>query len=264
MPILEFKNVSCGYGKKEILKNVSFKIKKGQFIGIIGPNGAGKSTLINTATRIIKSFGGMISVKNKYLQNYGYKELAKIISCVRQENFFSFPYKVKDMVMMGRFPHQSFIEKFPCKDEEIVNEALIFTDTNYLKKRHMLDLSTGEKQRVMIARALAQQPEILFLDEPTSHLDIGHQVKIFDMLNKLNKQKGLTVFCVLHDLNLASEYCDKLMLLNSGKIIKFDVPNKVIDYNLLEKTYDTLLVVKNNPVSGKPYVVPVSEEFVEK
>ncbi len=258
MEILKLDNISSGYSNKEILKNVSFKVQRGEFIGVIGPNGAGKSTLMKTVTRVIKPFKGQIYLNNKNIYCFNFKEIARRIACVRQESFISFSYKVRDIVMMGRFPYQSLLAGESKEDVKVVNEMLKLTDCDKLSDREILNLSSGEKQRVVIARALAQEPEILFLDEPTSYLDIGHQMQIFNLLKKLNKEKNITIISILHDLNLAAEYCDKLLLLNNGEIIRYDLPSNVLDYKLLEEIYNTLVVVKENPISNKPYVVLVS------
>jgi len=257
MKHLILKNVNSGYPDKIVLEDINFDVKSGEFIGIIGPNGAGKSTLLKTITRIIKPIKGEIYLRKKRLENFSYKDFAKRIACVSQEDFIPFSYNVYDMVMMGRFPYQPILTGERPKDKDIVENMLDITDTISLASRDILSLSAGEKQRVIIARALAQEPEILFLDEPTSHLDIGHQVKIFDILKDLNQKQGVTIVSILHDLNLASEYCDKLLLLNKGRIAKYDMPDEILDYRLLEEVYDTLVVVKKNPISNKPYVVLV-------
>jgi len=256
---LKLENINSGYGKNVVLKDINFQVKEGEFIGVIGPNGAGKSTLFRTITRIIRPFSGQIYVKEEEIKNLSYKELAKRIACVSQESFIPFSYKVWDIVMMGRFPYQTILKGETDEDIDIVKRTLNLTDTELFRFRDILSLSSGERQRVMIARALVQEPEVLFLDEPTSHLDIGHQMQIFNILKKINREQKMTIVAILHDLNLAAEYCDKLLLLDKGRIFKFDTPQNVLNYKLLEAVYNTLVIVKQNPISNKPYVIVVSK-----
>jgi iron complex transport system ATP-binding protein len=159
---------------------------------------------------------------------------------------------------MGRIPHLKRLQFETQRDLKIAQDALAMTDTPHLKEKMINELSSGERQRVIIAKALAQEPSLLFLDEPTSHLDIGHQIQILDLLKKLNRQNNLTIVMVLHDLNLASEYCSRIVLLNEGRIFKQGSPAEVLTYQNIEAVYRTVVVVNNNPLNSKPYVVLVS------
>jgi iron complex transport system ATP-binding protein len=254
-----FSNVSSGYGNLEILKDVSFEIEKGDFTGIIGPNGSGKTTLLRTATRLIKPFGGEIFLEGKNLSDIPLKKLAAIMAVVPQDTVFMFPFRVIDVVLMGRIP---YIKRFGFEspeDSKIALKALEFVDAVHLKDRFIDELSGGERQRVIIAKALAQEPRVLFLDEPTTHLDINHQVQIFELLRKLNKEKGLTIVAILHDLNLASDYCDKLILMDNGAIKRKGAPAEVLDYKIIEEVYKTVVIVKENPLTSRPHVFLVKK-----
>jgi len=256
--MLIFNNVTSGYGATEILKEISFNISPGDFLGIIGPNGSGKSTLLRTATKIITPFNGDIIVKDRHIKDISFNEMARVLAVVPQDVFFFFPFSVMDIVLMGRIPYAKNRFSLQSKDDEnIALEALESVGAIGLKDRFINELSGGERQRVIIAKALAQRPEILFLDEPTTHLDIGHQVEIFALIRRLNKESGLTIVTILHDLNLASEYCDKLILLNEGRIRKIGPPREVLDYKIIEEVYKTCVIVKENPLTSRPHVFVV-------
>ena len=252
--MLEFKRVSSGYDNIEILKGVSFKIEKGDFTGIIGPNGSGKTTLLRAATKIIKPFKGDIFLEEKNLEAIPLKELVTVMAVVPQDTLFMFPFRVIDVVLMGRIPYINRLGFESRKDLKIALEALEFVDALHLKGRFIDELSGGERQRVIIAKAIAQQPRILFLDEPTTHLDINHQVQIFELLRKMNRESGLTIAAILHDLNLSSDYCDKLILLSDGIIKSKGQPNEVLDYKTIEDVYKTVVIVKENPLTLRPHI----------
>jgi len=163
-------------------------------------------------------------------------------------------------VLLGRIPHLGRLQLETKADYSISEKALGMTDTLHLKEKRMDELSAGERQRVIIAKAIAQQPFLLFLDEPTAHLDIGHQIQVLDLLKRLNQRDNLTIVMVLHDLNLASEYCNRILLLNEGEIFKEGSPQEVLTYQNIEAVYKTVVVVNNNPITSKPYVVLVSKE----
>lgn len=252
--MLHFLDVFSGYGKTEILKDVTFSVDPGAFVGIIGPNGSGKSTLLRTATKILEPFAGEVYLRKDKLKEISLKELSRIAAVVPQDMLFMFPFKVLDVVLMGRIPYINRLGFESKEDLRIAFESLERVDAIGLKDRFIDELSGGEKQRVVIAKALAQKPKILFLDEPTTHLDISHQVEIFSLLKKLNKETGLTVVTILHDLNLASLYCDELILLSEGRIKKQGTPNDVLDYKTIEEVYKTRVIVKENPITSCPHI----------
>ena len=252
--MLHFLDVTSGYGKTEILKDVTFSIDPRDFIGIIGPNGSGKSTLLRTATKVLEPFKGEVYLQKKRLREISLKDMARLAAVVPQDTLFMFPFKVLDVVLMGRIPYISRLGFESKEDLRIAFEALERVDAIHLRDRFIDELSGGERQRVVIAKALAQKPKILFLDEPTTHLDISHQIEIFSLLKKLNKESGLSVVAILHDLNLASLYCDRLILLSEGRIKKYGTPSEVLDYKIIEEVYKTQVIVKENPITSRPHV----------
>lgn len=258
--ILEIKNISGGYHEKDIIKGLSFEVKEGEFFGIIGPNGSGKSTLLKLMSKALHPRQGSVLFQNTDIASIALKEFCRKIAFVGQDTLVNFAFTAWEIVLLGRTPHLKRLESESEKDFEIAHNAMALTDTLTFKNAHINELSAGERQRVIIAKALTQEPLLLFLDEPTSHLDIGHQIQILDFLKRLNKEKKLTVMIVMHDLNLAGEYCDRLLLLNHGKIYKFGTPQDVLTYQTIEDVYKTIVVVEKNPFSSKPYIILASKQ----
>lgn len=258
--MLELKNISSGYKNKPIISEISLRVEKGSFSGIIGPNGAGKTTLFRTISRILKPLSGELLFKEKNIAEYSRAELSKEIATMLPLYDIPFAFSVEEFVMMGRFPHKRKFDPPLKRDFELVHKYLELTDIIHLKDRKLNELSGGERQRAILAQALAQEPALLLLDEPTAFLDIGHQIAILDLVKKLNKEEGLTVITILHDLNLAGEYCDSLLLMHEGKIFRSGTPKKVLTFDNIEQVYKTVVVVRENPISGKPYIIAVSKE----
>lgn len=258
--MLKVSNLTCGYDGRRILKGISFEVNKGDFLGIIGPNGAGKTTLFRAMTKILPILEGKIIYDGKDLTKISNKELAKKVAVLPQILEIIFPFTVLEFVKMGRFPHLERFEKIKATDLEVVEKALEVTDVLPLKDRKINELSGGERQRVILAQSLAQEPQLLLLDEPTTHLDISHQVDILDVVRKLSKEKNLTIIAILHDLNLASEYCERLILLKEGKIFKAGTPQEVLTYQNIEDVYKTVVVVDKSPISFRPHVFLVPKE----
>jgi iron complex transport system ATP-binding protein len=258
--ILQVNNISGGYTGTPVIKDLSLEVEKGEFLGVIGPNGSGKSTLLKLLSRVLTPSSGTISFLGKDLKRMDQREFARSAAFVSQDNRVQFPFSVMEITLMGRISHLGRLQVETRRDIEIAGESLVLTDVLSLKDKFIDELSSGERQRVIIARALTQEPLLLFLDEPTAHLDIGHQIQILDLLHKLNLRSRLTIIVVLHDLNLAAEYCRRIILLNEGKIFRDGSPEKVLTYQNIEAVYKTVVVVNKNPFTGKPFVVPVSEE----
>lgn len=257
--IISVDNLTGGYGEQTVIKGLSFSIGEGEFLGVIGPNGSGKSTLLRLMSRSLPASSGLIRFKDTDIHAMSLKDYCARISFVSAASSFSgFAFSVWDFVLMGRMPHLKRFEKETVTDFAAAQESLRLTATLELKDKAIDELSAGERQRVIIARALCQQPQLLFLDEPTSHLDIGHQIQILDLLRRLNREKNITIVMVIHDLNLAAEYCNRLMFLNEGKIFQDGAPQDVLTYQNVEKIYKTLVVVKTNPMSSRPYIILVS------
>lgn len=260
---LQVEQIAYAYEKTPVLKDISFSVKRGEFLGVIGPNGAGKTTLLKTINRILPAQKGEILLQGVNLKDLKLREVARKMSMLGQDIDLSFSLTVLDLVLMGRFPHLGRFEKEQRKDLEVAHECLELTQTLNLAERYFKQLSAGERQRIILAKALAQQPQLLLLDEPTAHLDIAHQIKMFDLLLKLNQENGLTIIAVLHDLNLASEYCTKLLLLHRGEIISWGSPWEVLRYETIEKTYGAVVLVKENPLSRKPYILPIPGKYTK-
>lgn len=262
--MLEIKDITAGYSSRIVLQNVNLTVNSEDLWGIIGPNGSGKTTLLRVITNALKPGRGEVLLDGRDVKQIGSRELAKKVAVVSQDSPAN-SMMVVDFVLLGRIPYYKRFQFLDApRDREIVHHALELTGTSHLKNRPMSDISGGERQLVLMARALAQEPDLLLLDEPTNHLDITHQVGCMDLIKDLNKDFGLTVMMVLHDLNLASEYCDKLALVNDGQIYRTGTPEEVLTYQAIEDVYNTTVVVEKNPVSSKPYCFLVSREEKER
>lgn len=258
--MLKINNLSCGYNSKTILHNLNLEVNPGEFVGIIGPNGSGKTTFLRAITGIIPITKGEVLVEGKNIADFNVKDLAKKIALASQ-GFKTQHMTVEEFMLLGRIPYFKpfqFLET--KKDMEILYNIMKLTDTLKLKGHFIEEISGGEQQLALIGRALVQKPKLLLLDEPTTHLDITHQISILDLVKRLNRKLNLTVIIVLHDLNLASQYCNRLALFNKGKIRKMGRPEEVLSYQIIEEVYNTPVVVGKNPVTKKPYVFMVSEE----
>uniref|UniRef100_A0A7V0Z5G1 ABC transporter ATP-binding protein n=1 Tax=candidate division WOR-3 bacterium TaxID=2052148 RepID=A0A7V0Z5G1_UNCW3 len=236
MKAIELSNVNFSYNDKNVLKDINLHIEKGEFTGIIGPNGAGKSTILRIMAGILKNFKGDVRVMNRDIKAIKQKELARVIGFVPQETHFQYNYSVEDIITMGRYPYLQPFQRFGKDDIEAVEWAIEKSGLDEFRARPVKFISSGERQMVVICRALAQKPEILLLDEPTSHLDIKHQVRIMELLKGLN-QNGMTIVVVNHDLNLSSRFCKKLILLRKGSIYKTGTPEMIIDKKIVMDVY---------------------------
>ena len=262
--MLNIKNLCFKYKNEEVLKDIDFHLEKNDFVGIIGPNGSGKSTLLKNISRILDPNEGVIYLDQKLLNEYSSKELAKKMAVVPQNTNVDFNFTVYDIIMMGRNPYQGKWGKINEKDSEIVNEVMEVTDTKYLEDKKINQLSGGERQRVIIARSLAQKPDLLLLDEPTSSLDINYQGEIFDLISELNEKLSLTIIVVSHDLNLASQYCDDLILLSKGKIYAVGSPEEVLTEKNIREVYNTEVIIKRNNITDRPYVTLIPRNYKVK
>ncbi|GAB6137058.1 heme ABC transporter ATP-binding protein [Halanaerobaculum tunisiense] len=259
---LEVDKLSYKYDNFEVLQEVSFSVAQGGFIGLIGPNGSGKSTLLKNMNSILHPDGGKVYLDDFDLQNLDKKEIAKKLAVVPQNTNVNFDFTVEEIVLMGRAPYIGRFESESIEDYEIVKEALELTNTLELAERPVSQLSGGERQRVILARSLAQQPEVLLLDEPTSNLDINYQLEIMNLLKKFNREYELTVIVVLHDLNLASEYCDKLLLLQDGKIYAHGSPEEIITAENIENVYGSKVIIRKHYPSNRPYVTMLDNQYI--
>ncbi len=238
-------DLSYSVNEKKILDNVSVEIKKGHLLGIVGPNGAGKTTLLKVICGILNSSCGAISVEGKNITSFKSKELFKKISYLSQNNNFNFPFKVSDIVLMGRYPYLSRLQNEGVEDFKIAIKALEMVDMQEFLDRNILTLSGGEQQRVSLARVIAQETDFLFLDEPLSNMDINHQLSIMNLLSSLSSNgKGLSV--VLHDLRLAHRFCTKLLVLDKGKVVSFGDPKKVLNEDIISSVFKVKSRVSDN------------------
>lgn len=258
--ILAAHNIYCGYEDKIVLEDISFNIEQGELVGIIGPNGSGKTTLLRALSRILKPGSGTVTLEGNDIWQMRYRDLARNVAVVSQR-FQSGWMSVEEFVLMGRIPYFSRFQFIESRhDREIAQKYIELTGIAHLGKKQMEEISGGERQLAQIAKALTQEPKLLLLDEPTSHLDITHQVGMLDLIKRLNRDLGITVVMVLHDLNLAGEYCNKLILINDKSIYRMGRPEEVLTYQAIEDVYKTVVVVDKNPISKKPFVLLVSEE----
>ncbi|UCG31159.1 MAG: heme ABC transporter ATP-binding protein [candidate division WOR-3 bacterium] len=253
MNALQVINARFHYDTSVVIDNVSLSLTKGEFLGIIGPNGAGKSTMLRLMCGILKPRSGDITLFDKTLSEQSQKTIARQIAFVPQETHFTLNFTVEDVVMLGRYPYQRPFAREEKKDFEAIDYAIAAAQVEHLRKRPINSLSSGERQRVVIARALAQVPRILLLDEPTSHLDLHHQYSIMESLKKLNAE-GLTVAVVHHDLNLASLYCARLVLMHGGRIVASGTPNKLINEETLNQVYGAKVRIVQHPDRGVPQI----------
>jgi iron complex transport system ATP-binding protein len=233
---------------------MSFGVGRGEFVGVIGPNGSGKSTLLKTLCRLVSPQKGEILLDSVPLNGMSQGEIARKMAVVPQEAYSLFPFRVVEIVLMGRSPYLGHLMFERTKDLEIAKKAMEWTEILPVSERPIDELSGGERKRVFIARALAQEPEIILLDEPTANLDIHHQVDFLDLIRSLNRERGLTIMMASHDLNIASEYCDRLILLRGGMIYKIGSPREVITKENIEEVYGCKVWVDENPVSGMPRI----------
>ncbi|MFA7653312.1 MAG: ABC transporter ATP-binding protein [Candidatus Omnitrophota bacterium] len=260
-PLLKIANLSAGYFGEDIIKGISLEINAGDFIGIIGPNGSGKTTLLRLCSKVLHPRKGKIYFDNNDIFAMDLKGFCRKVAFVSQDISTGFSFSVMELALMGRIPHLKRLQFETKKDIEICERALALTDSSGLKEKIVNELSAGERQRAIISRALAQEPVLLLLDEPTAHLDIGHQIQVMDLLKKLNHRNNLTIIMILHDLNLASAYCNRICLLDNGNIFKEGQAEDVLTYENIEAVYKTVVLVNTNPVTGRPNVVLVPKEI---
>jgi iron complex transport system ATP-binding protein len=252
--MIEVGSIFFRYHQDWVLQDVSFQVRKGEFVGMIGPNGSGKTTLLKILYRLLTPQRGDVLFDHLSLRRMSRREIAKKIAVVAQETYPAFPFRVIEMVLMGRSPYLGHLMFESEKDLEIARTAMEWTEILPIADRSIDELSGGERKRVFIARALAQEPEVILLDEPTANLDIHHQAEFLDLILSLNREKGLTILMASHDLNLASEYSDRLIFLQNGKIYKMGSPEEVMTRENIEKVYGCEVWVDRNPISGMPRV----------
>ncbi|MEK5037096.1 ABC transporter ATP-binding protein [Sporosarcina sp. FSL K6-3457] len=260
--IFQAEELVAGYDNKTVIEEVSLVIPSNKISVIIGANACGKSTLLKTLARLIKSTAGDITLDGKPIGKIPPKQLARVLGLLPQSPIVPEGISVADLVGRGRFPHQSLLGGWTKKDYEAVAEAMRIMNITELANRDIDELSGGQRQRVWIAMALAQQTDILFLDEPTTFLDITYQVEILDLLTDLNRKHGTTIVMVLHDINLSARYADYIFALRKGKLMAEGEPSKVITSTLVKDVFGLNCIVVKDPISDSPSVVPIGRHHV--
>jgi len=255
---LRISGIDCNYGSIKALDNVTFSVRGGEFIGILGPNGSGKTTLLRAISRTLKPRVGTVFLDDINIYNMKSREVAKNVAVVPQETIATFDFAALDIVLMGRNPYLDRFRTESKEDIAIARKAMELTNIWHLAERPVNELSGGEKQLVIIARALTQETRVLLLDEPTTHLDINHQISIMDILRGICKEKELVVLAVFHDFNLAARYCDSAMLLNNGRIFSIGPIDTVLTGENIRKVFQVNMIVKRHPITNLLYIVPLS------
>jgi iron complex transport system ATP-binding protein len=257
---LRLDNVSLGYGKQTVLHNVSLEAKPGEMLGIIGPNGSGKSTLIRGITRLLQPSSGKIFLDGTNIADITRHDLAQLVAVVPQNPTLPELFTALEVVLMGRTPHLGLLRYEGERDLTIVHRAMEATHTLAFAERRVGELSGGERQRLTIARALAQEPKIILMDEPTANLDINYQIETLDLARRLCLEQNLIVVVTLHDLNLASQYCDRLVLLSDGRVYCQGIPRTVINAQTIKEVYGAEVYVYPHPVNKLPATLIVSDK----
>jgi iron complex transport system ATP-binding protein len=249
--MIQTERLTFAYKDKPVLDGVSLAVGKGEMVGILGPNGSGKTTLLKIFSAVLKG-RGEVKVKGRSIETYGKRELSRLFAMVPQDNQILFPYTVAEIVLMGRASYHSPLALEGERDIEVARASMELTDCLSFADRYLHELSGGEKQRVIIARALAQEPEILLLDEPSAFLDLKHQVQVFELMRRLNRERGLTIVAALHDLNLAALFFPRLVMLRDGRIYRDGSPQEVLTENTIEEVYGIRVHIEPDPSGEKP------------
>ncbi|MFA9558475.1 adenosylcobinamide amidohydrolase [Evansella sp. AB-rgal1] len=254
--MLSLKGIVGGYANTPIIKGIDLKIERGEFFALLGPNGSGKTTLFKLITGQLPLLKGESIIDGQALSSLTALEKAKKIAVLTQEAHVSFDYTVEEIISLGRYPYQKgFLKNLSKKDYEVMESVMEITKTTNFEKKPFRTLSGGEKQRVLLAKALAQEPEMLLLDEPTNHLDIKHTFQMLDLLKEWQQARGLTIFAILHDLNVASLYADRVGLLHQGKFLEVGDINTLRKEDQLEKVYEVQVKTQSHPAIPKPQLL---------
>ncbi len=258
--MINVKNVDAGYKGHPVLHDVSLHVAQEKFIGLIGPNGCGKTTLLRVISGVLEPTSGSVLLEGKDVRAMSRRRLGQNLAVLLQDVNVDMAFTVHQIASMGRWPHLSRLGFETRRDREIVLDALRTADITHLRDKPITSISGGERQRAFFAMCLAQQPRALLLDEPLSHLDIGHQLSMLSLIRQLNRAEGMTVLAVFHDLNIAAEFCDELAVLHEGRVEAVGPAANVITPGMLTKVYQTPLEVGTNPLSGRPQVLICADE----
>ncbi len=250
-PAIRTDSLTFTYKDNPVLDGVSLSIEKGEMVGILGPNGSGKTTLLKIFSAVLMG-QGEVKLNGRNIETYGKRELSRLFAVVPQENQIHFPYTVAEIVLMGRASYHSPLALEGKRDLEVARASMELTDSLSFSDRYLHELSGGEKQRVIIARALAQEPEILLLDEPSAFLDLKHQVQVFELMRRLNREHSLTIVAALHDLNLAALFFPRLVMLRDGRVYRDGSPKEVLTEETIEEVYGIRVRVEPDPSGERP------------
>lgn len=254
---LTAEGVTLGYGDRTIVDSLDLSLPPGKVTAIVGANACGKSTLLKAMARLLSPTTGQVLLDGKAIHRMPTKQVARVLGLLPQSPVAPDGIAVSDLVSRGRHPHQGALSRWTRADDDAVARALDATDTAHLADRHVDQLSGGQRQRVWIAMALAQETDVLLLDEPTTFLDISHQIDVLDLLTDLNRERGTTVAMVLHDLNLAARYADHLVAMAEGRIVAAGDPTEVLTEETVEEVFGLRSRVVADPLTGRPMIVPI-------
>lgn len=261
---VKIKDLSFGYNESLVLKSIDLELLKAGFISVVGPNGSGKSTLLKQISGILKPSQGSLEINGSDINGISKKALARMMAVVPQNTALEFDYRVMDVVLMGRYPYISRFKGETAKDKEIAIENMKYTNTYHLRDRSFNQLSGGERQRVILAQALTQQPKILLLDEPISHLDLQHQIEIMSLIKKLSIDQNLTVIAVLHDLNIAAAYSDFVVMMKDGEVKVQGSPVEAFNVENIRSVFNIDVDVEVSPTTNKPYIYAITRHQIRK
>jgi len=261
---LTISHLNFSYGNQKVLKELSIDIRKGKFYSILGPNGSGKTTILRHIQKLLLPQSGKVLLGQDEVRLLKVRDIAKKIATVPQETHIAVDFSVLDFVLAGRAPHLRRFENETPVDYKKANEAMLATNTWQYAHKSVRELSGGELQRVVVARAMVQEPELFLLDEPVSHLDLRHQILILDTVMSYCRRQESTVISVLHDINLAITYSDELIFMKKGRVYAKGKPEEIITEPILKEVYETECIILKNPIDGRPYVIPKINTRSEK
>lgn len=256
-PAITARGISVGYDGRRVIEGLDLELPAGQVTAIVGPNACGKSTLLRGLVGLLPLQGGVVEVGDRDAAAMSPRELARLVAVLPQSSIAPDGVRVAELVARGRFPYQGWFGRHSSDDDRVVAEALASTGVADLADRRLEELSGGQRQRVWIAMVLAQQTDIVLLDEPTTYLDVRHQVELLDLLTQLNRTRGTTVVMVLHELNLAARYADHMVVMQAGRVVAQGSPAEVVTDATVSSAFGLKARVVSDPVSGSPLVVPI-------
>lgn len=253
--MVRLEDLYVGYNGLSVLRGMSLSVAPGEMLGVIGPNASGKSTLVRAISGVLKPLSGRLFLDGREIREFRTEELARLVAVVPQNLNLPPAFTAFELVLMGRTPHLPFLRQESRKDLTITWRAMELTRTEHLAQRRVGKLSGGEGRRLVIARALAQEPKLLLLDEPTAYLDLNHQIEVLELVKGLSRERNLTVIVVLHDLNLAAQYCERLIMLHRGQLHIDGSPHEVVTAKNIKRVYGVEVLVQPHPQSGLPVVM---------